>query len=66
MQNKNDILAQFILANLPDSISERRRILDALINLRHSGIKQTRELLYHLDRHEILQRELPLHAKEPR
>lgn len=56
------VLARHSLANLPDSMSERRQVLEALLELlprHHENRQEVRNLLSTLDQHLLLQRELP-------
>lgn len=57
-----EILAPFVICHLPDSISQRKQILEALLDLMprsHAERATVFSLLNLLDTHQNLQRELP-------
>ncbi len=61
-------VAGHVMATLPDSLSRRRAILESLCLVCQpcrKTQKQAEELLYHLDRHEIAQREFAFHFSNP-
>lgn len=62
MNDPFEVLIPAVILALPDSISERRRILEAAVAVlpeRHQLRRPTRDLLFALNRHECDQREFP-------
>lgn len=62
MNDPFSVLIPIVIAALPDSLSERRRILEAAVAAlpdRHPLRRRTRDLLFALNRHENDQREFP-------
>lgn len=58
---------EHVMATLPDSIREQKRVLKAvrsLITSKHPGFSRITALLEHIEHHEKLQTELPLAFKE--
>ena len=63
MKKHLELQANHVISTLPDSLIDRRRILQALRKCLVKGsVARTRvnEMLHFLDEHEKLQRELPL------
>jgi len=61
-QQPIDELVAWVVGNLPDSLRERRRVLDACIVCLPLGSKRRQgvaELILHMDAHERAQAELP-------
>lgn len=55
-------IVRFVVENLPDSVSRRREILNAVVEAmpaNHPAAAPVSDLLGHLNRHNLLQRELP-------
>ena len=56
-------LAVFVVERLPDSVTKRKELLEALrlmCPMGHPLSDELTKLRFHLDMHEITQRELPL------
>ncbi|MBC8095745.1 MAG: hypothetical protein H7Y43_08025 [Akkermansiaceae bacterium] len=55
-----DLIAEHIWATLPDSFNQRKALLEALLALGAKGqtAQNSRDLLFHLNQHELKQREL--------
>jgi len=65
--SSSQILAFHAAASLPDSISGRRKLLGAILEVlpEREPLRATcRQMLIHLEQHERLQLELPLRKKE--
>lgn len=61
-------VAAFVCQELPDSIRERKELLEALLFILPNGhprLSAIRDSLCHLNSHEIAQRELALSFKSP-
>jgi hypothetical protein len=56
-----DLVAQHVIATLPESIVYRKRMLGALIELlpQYEDLGTIKEMLSHLQHHEGLQQEFP-------
>lgn len=60
-EKRAEVVAAHIFATLPDSITQRKALLESLLHLVPAGstaMENTRQLLFHLHVHEAKQHEL--------